>query len=154
MAQGKMIQILRRFVPPYKGQMALNIFFNMLSTVLSLFSFAAIIPVLRILFGLTATDVQRVDLTQVSGLQETVAQLIGGNEIEVSTSNFQNDFERFRTKDDVLTLLVHLGYLTYDPARKTVHVPNEEVRDEFRRFLCNDQVGEHWRKLLDRSRKL
>ena len=75
MAQGKMIQILRRFVPPYKGQMALNIFFNMLSTVLSLFSFAAIIPVLRILFGLTATDVQRVDLTQVSGLQETVAAL-------------------------------------------------------------------------------
>lgn len=75
MVQGKMIQILRRFVPPYKGQMALNIFFNMLSTVLSLFSFAAIIPVLRILFGLTAADVQRVDLTQVSGLQETVAAL-------------------------------------------------------------------------------
>lgn len=88
------------------------------------------------------------------GLQETVAQLIGGTKIEVSTSNFQNDFERFRTKDDVLTLLVHLGYLTYDPARKTAHIPNEEVRDEFRRFLRNDQVGEHWRKLLDRSRKL
>ncbi|MBR6168204.1 MAG: ABC transporter ATP-binding protein [Paludibacteraceae bacterium] len=67
--------ILRRFVPPYKGQMALNILFNLLSTVLSLFSFAAIIPVLRILFGLTAADVQWTDLGTVSGLQETIAAM-------------------------------------------------------------------------------
>ena len=88
------------------------------------------------------------------GLQETVAQLIGGAEIEVNTSRFQNDFERFQTKDDVLTLLVHLGYLTYDAARKTVRIPNEEVREEFRNFLGNDHVGENWEKLLNRSRKL
>ena len=68
-------QILRRFVPPYKGQMALNMLFNLLSTILSLFSFATIIPVLRILFGLTAADVQRTDLATVSGLQETIAAL-------------------------------------------------------------------------------
>lgn len=67
--------ILRRFVPPYKGQMALNILFNLLSTILSLFSFAAIIPVLRILFGLTAIDVQWTDLSTVNGLQETIAAL-------------------------------------------------------------------------------
>lgn len=67
--------ILFRFVPPYKGQMALNILFNLLSTVLSLFSFAAIIPVLRILFGLTAMEVQCVDMAQVQGLQETIAAL-------------------------------------------------------------------------------
>ena len=88
------------------------------------------------------------------GLQETAAQLIAGAEIEVDVSRFQNDFERFGTKEDVLTLLVHLGYLTYDSVRKTVHVPNEEVREEFKHFLGNDQVGEHWRKLLNRSRKL
>jgi ABC-type multidrug transport system fused ATPase/permease subunit len=67
--------ILLRFVPPYKVQMGLNIFFNLLSTILSLFSFAAIIPVLRILFGLTAVDVQWTDLSQVSGLQNTIAAL-------------------------------------------------------------------------------
>ena len=55
--------------------MILNILFNLLSTVLSLFSFAAIIPVLRILFGLTSVDVQRVDIHAVSGLQETIAAL-------------------------------------------------------------------------------
>ena len=67
--------ILRRFVPPYKGQMALNILFNLLSTVLSLFSFAAIIPVLRILFGLTAIEVSWADLSQTQGLQETIAAM-------------------------------------------------------------------------------
>ena len=67
--------ILRRFVSPYRGLMALNILFNMLSTVLSLFSFAAIIPVLRILFGLTSVEVQWTDLSSVHGLQETIAAL-------------------------------------------------------------------------------
>jgi len=69
------LTLIRRFVPPYKVQMGLNILFNLLSTILSLFSFAAIIPVLRILFGLTAVDVQWTDLATVSGLQETLAAL-------------------------------------------------------------------------------
>ncbi len=67
------ITLIRRFVPPYKGQMALNILFNLVSTVLSLFSFAAIIPVLRILFGLSTEEAVRVDLSAVSGLQELIA---------------------------------------------------------------------------------
>ena len=69
------LKLISRFVPPYKAQMGLNILFNLLSTVLSLFSFAAIIPVLRILFGLTTADVTPVDLAQVSGIQETIAAL-------------------------------------------------------------------------------
>ena len=71
------LTLIRRFVPPYRRYMALNILFNLLSTILSLFSFAAIIPVLRILFGLTAVDVQWVDMQTVSGLQETIAALRG-----------------------------------------------------------------------------
>ncbi|MBO5618926.1 MAG: ABC transporter ATP-binding protein [Paludibacteraceae bacterium] len=69
------LSLIRRFVPPYKGQMILNILFNLLSTVLSLFSFAAIVPVLRILFGLTEIDSSPVDLSRVTGLQETIAAL-------------------------------------------------------------------------------
>ena len=69
------LTLIRRFVPPYKGQMALNIVFNLFSTVLSLFSFAAIIPVLRILFGLTSADTVPVDMSAVNGLQETIAAL-------------------------------------------------------------------------------
>ena len=45
-------KILRRFVPPYKKQLALNIVFNILAALLTLFSFALIIPILEMLFGL------------------------------------------------------------------------------------------------------
>lgn len=75
MVNGKLIHILRRFVPPYRAQLGWNIFFNLLSTILSLFSFAAIIPVLRILFGLNSLEVTRVPLEEVHGLQETIAAL-------------------------------------------------------------------------------
>ena len=47
-----LIRLLKRFVPPYRGKVVLNVVFNLLSTILSLFSFAAIIPVLHILFGI------------------------------------------------------------------------------------------------------
>ena len=47
-----MFSVLRRFIPPYKWYVALNMLFNVLSTILSLFSFATIIPVLQILFGI------------------------------------------------------------------------------------------------------
>ena len=69
------LNLIRRFVPPYRGQMALNILFNLLSTILSLFSFATIIPILRILFGLSTSEVSRVSLSEVSGLQDTIAAL-------------------------------------------------------------------------------
>ncbi|KKB58902.1 ABC transporter ATP-binding protein [Parabacteroides gordonii] len=46
------LRILRRFVPPYKRYMVLNIVFNILSAILNLFSFALIIPILNILFKL------------------------------------------------------------------------------------------------------
>ena len=69
------LSLIRRFVPPYRLQMGLNIFFNLLSTILSLFSFAAIIPVLRILFGLTEMKVAWTDVASVSGIQQTIAAL-------------------------------------------------------------------------------
>lgn len=75
MVNDKIVHILGRLVPPYKVQMGLNILFNLLSTILSLFSFAAIIPVLRILFGLTTVEVDRVDWNSVSGFQNTIAAL-------------------------------------------------------------------------------
>ena len=71
----KIIHILRRFVPPYRAQMGLSVLFNFLSTLLSLFSFAAIIPILRILFGLNTISAEHVAMTDVQGLQETIAAL-------------------------------------------------------------------------------
>lgn len=64
------LKLIRRFVPPYKGEMAANIFFNLLSTILSLFSFAAIIPVLQILFGLSETTAQPIDMSTATSLSD------------------------------------------------------------------------------------
>ena len=60
------------------------------------------------------------------GLQETVAWMIVGERIPVNVDSFQNDFESFASADDVLTLLIHLGYLTYHETERTVEIPNEE----------------------------
>ena len=64
--------VLRRFINPYKWQVALNMFFNVLSTLLSLFSFATIIPVLQILFGLSETTVTHMSLESAATMQETI----------------------------------------------------------------------------------
>ncbi len=49
------LQILRRFIPPYKKYLALTVVFNILSAVLNIFSFAALIPILQILFRTEGT---------------------------------------------------------------------------------------------------
>lgn len=69
------------------------------------------------------------------GLQSDIEKLIKGAEIIVDTDNFKNDFANFSTKDDILTLLIHLGYLTYDSENRLARIPNEELRSEFRSML-------------------
>ncbi len=64
--------LLRRFLPPYKWYVALNMFFNVLSTILSLFSFATIIPVLQILFGLSEANAVYIPLEQAVGVEEMI----------------------------------------------------------------------------------
>ncbi len=66
------LKLLHRFIPPYRVQVALNILFNILSTVLSLFSFATIIPVLRLLFGLTELNAHYTELSTAMPLKEYV----------------------------------------------------------------------------------
>ena len=88
------------------------------------------------------------------GLQETISRLISGEEIEVNTDFFENDFETFKSRDDVLTLLIHLGYLAWHEEDGTVRIPNEEVRIEFRKILKSGNMNPKWMELLGRSQKL
>ncbi len=66
------IALLKRFIPPYKWQVALNLLFNILSTILSLFSFAAIIPVLQILFGINEQKAIYTPLDSITSLQDYI----------------------------------------------------------------------------------
>lgn len=65
------------------------------------------------------------------GLKDKVTRMIAGEKIKVNFSKFQNDMTTFNSADDVLTLLVHLGYLTYDFYNKEVWIPNSEIQQEF-----------------------
>ena len=69
------ISLLKRFVPPYKWLVAANLLFNVLSTVLSLFSFATIIPVLQILFGLSEVEAVYMPLSAATSMQEMLNML-------------------------------------------------------------------------------
>lgn len=60
-------QVLRRFVPPYKKYLVLTVVFNILSAILNIFSFLAIMPILKILFKIDTTDQHPVLLELGSG---------------------------------------------------------------------------------------
>lgn len=70
-----------------------------------------------------------------NGLKDAVVQMIAGARCKVNPDKFQNDMTSFESRDDILTLLVHLGYLAYDFKEKQVYIPNEEVRSEFRNAI-------------------
>lgn len=74
------------------------------------------------------------------GLKEAVVQMLGGESVPIEPETFQNDMTNMKRKDDVLTLLVHLGYLAYDSEKKRAYIPNEEVKQEFIRAVT---AGKH-----------
>ena len=66
------------------------------------------------------------------GLKDDVIRLLAGESCSVETSSFQNDLNVVRSKDDVLTVLIHLGYLSYDRDSATCRIPNREIAIEFK----------------------
>ena len=87
------LSLLKRFVPPYRWQVVANLFFNILSTILSLFSFATIIPVLKILFGLSELEVVYMPLEDVATMQQ-IFQVLKNNlyyllQVQIATHGAQ-----------------------------------------------------------------
>lgn len=76
------------------------------------------------------------------GLKDDVLSMISGERVPVNVGSFTNDMTTFRTEDDVLTLLIHLGYLGYDFADKCVFIPNSEVRGEYVNAVSVSDWGE------------
>ncbi|MBE5832911.1 MAG: AAA family ATPase [Butyrivibrio sp.] len=67
-----------------------------------------------------------------SGLKDVVALMMDGGSVKVNTSTYQNDMTSFASKNDVLSLLINLGYLRYDFETMEASIPNKEILDEFR----------------------
>ena len=79
--------------------------------------------------------------------------MLSGGRVRVNTATFHNDMTTFHSKDDVLTLLIHLGYLAYDFASQEVFIPNYEISEEFKTAL----QGAGWDavvKAVDESEQL
>ena len=69
------------------------------------------------------------------GLREKIIQMLNGESVAIEVTSFRNDLKSIETCDDVLTLLAHLGYLSYDPVFGRVRIPNTEVAQEFKNSI-------------------
>ena len=67
----------------------------------------------------------------MDGLKDAIIEMLAGNSVRINIGTFHNDMTTFATRDDILTLLVHLGYLTYDVEKESVRIPNKEVAQEY-----------------------
>ena len=88
------------------------------------------------------------------GLHETIEKLLAGQEQPVDTRTFSNDMVTFENKDDILTLLIHLGYLGYRSDKKTSYIPNKEIYDE---YVTSMKAKGLWKETIDavlKSKKL
>lgn len=87
------------------------------------------------------------------GLKEAVTLLMDGARIHIDTSTYQNDMTTFTGKDDVLSLLIHLGYLGYDDVAGEIYIPNKEILDEFKTSTKGSEWVESF-KAFDISQEL
>lgn len=72
------------------------------------------------------------------GLKDDIVRLLAGESCSVETASFQNDLNVVRSKDDVLTSLIHLGYLSYNRDSGTCSIPNREVATEFKNAVVSE----------------
>ena len=89
----------------------------------------------------------------MDGLKDAVVEMLAGESVQINTGTFSNDMTTFSTKDDILTLLVHLGYLNYNSQTHSVMIPNKEVSQEYINAISTMDWHEVIRS-VENSRKL
>ena len=83
------------------------------------------------------------------GLKDDVIEMLAGGRCKVDPTKFQNDMSVIRSKDDVLTVLIHLGYLSYNWRKDECYIPNKEVAGE----MVNAVEANDWQGVVDALRK-
>ena len=87
------------------------------------------------------------------GLKDDIIRMVGGGRCPVNPTKFQNDMSIIRSKDDALTVLIHLGYLSYDRDEGECYIPNREVAGE----MVNAVEANDWQpvvRAIEQSRQL
>ena len=75
-------------------------------------------------------------------LKEDITRMLAGEKIFVNTKTFQNDLSLIESKDEVLTALIHLGYLGYDKNEKSAYIPNYEIKEAYQSALSKGKWSE------------
>ena len=79
------------------------------------------------------------------GLKDDIIRMLSGEHVYVNTLKFQNDMRIVNSKNDVLTVLIHLGYLAYDGDTGKCFIPNKEVGEQF----LNAVEDTSWTRLVE-----
>lgn len=79
------------------------------------------------------------------GLRENIIHMLAGGRCPVDPTGFQNDMSVIRSRDDVLTVLIHLGYLSYEWEEEECYIPNREVAGE----MVNAVRSNNWQPIVD-----
>ena len=88
------------------------------------------------------------------GTKSAVTNMLAGDEVPVNVRNFKNMLSEINTKDDVLTYLIHLGYLNYNKSTKRCRIPNKEIREEWEAAIGESENFSKVVKMISDSEKL
>ena len=77
----------------------------------------------------------------MGGLKDALLRMLSGFREKINVRSYVNDMTTFRGYEDVLTLLIHLGYLAYDVDQEEVYIPNKEISKEFVTAIGNVEWG-------------
>ena len=87
------------------------------------------------------------------GLKDDIIRMLSGESIPVITTKFQNDINVINSRNDVLTVLIHLGYLAYNRDTNRCYIPNKEVADEMNNAVQSTEWSQ-LAKTLENSQRL
>ena len=79
------------------------------------------------------------------GLKDDIIRMVAGGRSPVDPTGFQNDMSVIRSRDDVMTVLIHLGYLSYNWREDECYIPNREVAGE----MVNAVKTTDWKNVID-----
>ena len=83
------------------------------------------------------------------GTKTAVLEMLSDREVPVKVVDFKNRLDEIKTKDNVLTYLIHLGYLNYDKKTKLCRIPNQEIKEEWMSAL---QDADNFSKIAEMIR--
>ena len=88
------------------------------------------------------------------GIQEAIIKMLTKESVPVDVSSFLNSLDSIETRDDILTYLIHLGYLSYDAQNETCTIPNLEIQKRWKTIVSRASNYKNVNQVLAQSDQL